>query len=1483
MGDSSKLDFETHPTFKFQVEVSDGEFKDTALVTITLSDVDERPKIITDDNDDGEDDDKPFCVANCQDTTNRGSGPDSVFTVIVDENKPTGTVVLKYVVSDEDRDEVRRLEPSLKDNNNTGVDSLFKVYMDTSVANKTWLVVAVKDGNKLNFENIEELHEVTIIVTDSTGLQDSIVRRIQVRDLNEAPTVEPFEKTVAENLHENDEVGELEAADPDSKNPDFRKLTYTIIEQNVPFKLDSNIIKVKDPSRLNYETDTLFSFHVVVSDGEFKDTATVKIHLEDVDESPKIITDDDDDGDDDAVEDSLCVAHCEQDTTDNRNSGDEHGKNALTVGVDENVPTGTVVLQYYVYDEDAGDLKELEPALVQISSSVEGYPADSLFKIDMVPDGERVKIVVTVKDSAKLDYEALRKAENRTDPEPEYTVRIIVSEPDGYKDALKDTIIRVIRVKDVNEAPIFEVWPSEIAENNMVGDSLGRIEHPTDPDSLSKTPAFYNNVMELVDGDTALFALDTTRGPLNYILVAKAEFDCEARDPVVDTLLYKCGIDGAYHVTVDYYDPVNPTIKLRQVVPITLVDVNEKPKIATDSVEVKENVKKGTVVDTIKATDPDVYDSVLTYTLVEDKSGCFEVSKRGVITVKKDNCPALDYETNKELPITVKVTDNGTNGKGEDGTLSDTKTVIVKITDVNEAPKIDDKTIHVAEDTKVNTDVDTVTASDPDKDPKYNELVYRIVEGDTSVFKIDSITGVITLKDSLDYETKPEYKLVVEVDDGEFTDKATVTVKVDNVFEQPEVQITRAETTDMSWTDPDTIYINKKSICIEWTASERKSGKTLKDSSECGIELDEGENTIVREFKDPTMDKPGYDTLVVYVSTETPVVTVRKVTDELDDPNIFTVVEESSKGDTAFYVNDPANDLIVTVKDPVAGTKESFTVKVDLDTVSVPSKTYKKLSEITDFGIALNDDPASGVTYTPVNGEKIAVSYTEKVNGKDVTITYYTDNDGELIEDADGVVEMTVTYVENINGIDVKFSYQADAATGAVIKTSGGYVKSEEEEVSSSSSSKGGKSSSSKGGKSSSSSKEDKSKKVENEVVFTVSYEVADENGNVMTVSYGVDAEGNIVKNENGCVGYEVGYTYTNKYGNSSTQSIFVVLDQAPPEVKILYPTEGEIIYSNYIDVKWTVDIGDGKGPIVQDTLVTQSLKKGGNPIVRMYRDKAGNIASDTVRVIMKNAKDLDIAVEQPVTEVTQDKVEEYYAANEPEKGETFAVTIYNRKTGKEVETLIGGEFDNKKGSGDEPYPGLEGHLGPTLGIETKVPTINAVGGLATLDDLVNRDGLVSLDGVDAANSEKIPVEEYIDKYCSDAFAEKVGSDISRANLYKTKMRVKIWIYTTLGSFVDYYTFTQDLDNPDYANNAGLLTLYFEMKPDKEGNVRTAEGRLMATGAYIYKTEVEMKSELQCTLPPVKDATAKTSKKGSVRTVTEDMLKSFGYKRPEKK
>jgi hypothetical protein len=1238
----------------------------------------------------------------------------------------------------------------------------------------------------LDYET-KSTYTVTVHVRDmssTTTLADTlsynVTVTIRVTDVNEAPTIQETVFTLDENSHVGDSVGVVVASDRDTAAV-FRILTYSIIETDVPFVMDSATIRVKDSTKLNYETNPEFTFHVVVTDQDgLSDTALITVTLNDVNEPPHFVD------------------------------------KTPTLSVEENSPAETSVGTVAATDVDDGDV--LTYSIVD--------PTGTFY---VVPETGEVKVIA----DSTLDYET----------KATYTVQVIVTDKDG----LTDTATVTINVIDVNEAPSIEDAVFAIDENPHKGDSAGAVT----ASDLDTAAQFRILTYEIIETDVP-FELDS-----NIIRV---------KEP--GKLDYETDSVFTFHVVVTDQDGLSDTATIT----VNLNDTPEPPKFEdkTPTFTVDENVPAGTFVGTVTASDIDV-DDTLTYS-INDPTDTFVMDPvTGTITVKADS--TIDYETKNEYTVTVVVTDKYG--------YTDTATVTIKVNDVNEAPVVPDQTITVKEDAEVGSEVGHIKASDPDTlTPEYSHLTYELVgESEQFIVKED---GTVVLKKELDYETDSVYVIKVRVTDGELADTALVTVKVGNVIEKSEVEITRAETRDSVWLNPDTVYINTTDLCIEWKADGKLMGP------DCDLKLEEGKNIIVKEFKGPGKDVPGVDTLIVFVSTQSPIVTVTAVVDDGKKPNIFTIVEKQESADTSFYVNSRKNDIQVKVQDPVSGARDSFVVKLNLDTVNIPAKTFTStLDGFTSAGLTLNEKPASGVTHTPVNDEKIAVSYTEVVNGQELTVTYYTDKSGNIIESADGVKVMTVAYETEVGGKKVTISYSVDAVTGDVVKTSGGYAKPEGSAIESSSSGKDGDKSSSSG-KSEGKDSGD-ADALENAVVFTVTYDYVDDSGNTITVAYGVDAEGNLVKNEDGNLGYEVSYTYKNKYGNSATQSVFIVLDQVPPKVEILFPAEGDVIYSNFVDVKWTVDIGDGRGAVVQDTLITQGLVKGGNAIVRFYRDKAGNEASDTIRVIMKNAKDVDIAIEQPVTEISKDKVAEFYATSEPEDGQTFAVTIYNSKADKEIETIVGGSFDNKAGSGDEPYPGLEGHLGPTLGIETKVPTINAVGGLATLDDIIGSDGLVPLEGVDAESSAKVTVDEYLRDYCTDEFAENAGSDITKANLYTTKMYVKIWIYTSLGQFVDYYSFTQDLDNPDYVNDAGLLTLYFEMKPDRDGNVRSEEGRLYATGAYVYRTEVEMKSTLRCSVPPFVETSKgfapekASNEKGAVRSVKEDLLKSFGYKRPNMK
>ena len=76
---------------------------------------------------------------------------------------------------------------------------------------------------------------------------------------------------------------------------------------------------------------------------------------------------------------------------------------------------------------------------------------------------------------------------------------------------------------------------------------------------------------------------------------------------------------------------------------------------------------------------------------------------------------------------------------------------------------------------------------------------------------------------------------------------------------------------------------------------------------------------------------------------------------------------------------------------------ESFSIKIDLDHVSIPEKYYKIMGSIADEVLPLNES-AKGTIRTPVNGEKIAVSYKDTVDGNAVVVTYYTDLKGNILK-----------------------------------------------------------------------------------------------------------------------------------------------------------------------------------------------------------------------------------------------------------------------------------------------------------------------------------------------------------------------------------------------------------------------------------------------------------------------------------------------------
>ncbi len=202
---------------------------------------------------------------------------------------------------------------------------------------------------------------------------------------------------------------------------------------------------------------------------------------------------------------------------------------------------------------------------------------------------------------------------------------------------------------------------------------------------------------------------------------------------------------------------------------VMVVNTNQMPVINDQIFSLAENSLDGFTVGTVTATDPDLDNLSYTITTGNDL-GAFAISNTGVITVADSS--QLDFETNPAFNLTVQVMDDGV------GTLSNTATVSINLSQVNEAPVITNQSFSLLENSLDGVTVGTVTATDPDAG---DNLSYTITAGNDLNAFVMSSTGVITVADSsqLDFETNPAFNLTVQVmDDGTGTLSSTATVSI---------------------------------------------------------------------------------------------------------------------------------------------------------------------------------------------------------------------------------------------------------------------------------------------------------------------------------------------------------------------------------------------------------------------------------------------------------------------------------------------------------------------------------------------------------------------------------------------------------------------------------------------------------------------------------------------------------------------------------
>ncbi|MDB4614738.1 cadherin domain-containing protein, partial [bacterium] len=211
------------------------------------------------------------------------------------------------------------------------------------------------------------------------------------------------------------------------------------------------------------------------------------------------------------------------------------------------------------------------------------------------------------------------------------------------------------------------------------------------------------------------------------------------------------------------------------VIRVNLNDINEAPVINdAASSALNEHSANGTAVHTVPVTDPDAGASHTFAITAGNIGGAFAIDDSGNITVA--NATAVDFETTPDFSLTVEV---------DDGLLTDTATITVNLTNINEAPVINNAAASpLDENSAAGTAVYTVPVTDPDAGASHT---FSITAGNTSgAFAIDN-SGNITVANpaAIDFETNPTFALTVQVSDGLLTDTADITINLTDLNEAP--------------------------------------------------------------------------------------------------------------------------------------------------------------------------------------------------------------------------------------------------------------------------------------------------------------------------------------------------------------------------------------------------------------------------------------------------------------------------------------------------------------------------------------------------------------------------------------------------------------------------------------------------------------------------------------------------------------------------
>ncbi|MEA3030191.1 MAG: hypothetical protein QOG13_1516 [Sphingomonadales bacterium] len=615
----------------------------------------------------------------------------------------------------------------------------------------------------LDFEAPTPSQTYTVAVRDNQGqagvLQDTSAVTIAITDVNEAPDLPAsYSFQIAENSAVGTAVGAaVHATDPDAGVNG--QLVYSFLDNGAfaqvstdgRYAIDAATGVITVHAALDFEAGTPSGTYTIAARdnqgqaGALQDTSAVTIAVTDVNEAPDLPA-------------------------------------TYSFQIAENSAVGEVVAAVNATDPDAGANGQLVYSFLDNGAFAQ-VSADSRYAIDAATG------VITVHGA--LDFEAAA---------PTQTYTVAVRDNQGRAGALQDTSSVTIAITDANDPNDFATtYAFPVSENVAIGTSVGTV-HVDDPDAPGTIYAeqhyfFINGGATSATSWDNRYLIDEMTGEIR----TNGEINFEG-GPATTTYQVAARDNGAEGV---YFQDVTD-------VTVTVQNVNEANHFVQASYDfsLAENNALGAVVGTVHATDEDgsvhqfgkqryYFDNGQgSYGIVSGDGRYLINSFTGVITANTVGNYEAGQTTNS---YGVVARDNN----GQAGYKVDHTTVTISVTNVNEAPVFGASSYAESHDENAaeGTIVASVAASDPDEaGTPWAELRYSFRTGnatsgysysDTSFdnrYRIDAVTGIVSVNGPTDYETVPSQSYTVAARDnlgqsGALTATTTLTIALNNVNE----------------------------------------------------------------------------------------------------------------------------------------------------------------------------------------------------------------------------------------------------------------------------------------------------------------------------------------------------------------------------------------------------------------------------------------------------------------------------------------------------------------------------------------------------------------------------------------------------------------------------------------------------------------------------------------------------------------------------